>query len=59
MLTTQYPRNPKYEMNGLCYLVRLIDKFACTMPGQIQNYHYPMTGFDRYLLDKLELQRAD
>jgi len=56
MTTAQYPRSPKEEVNGLCFLARLIDKVRMRNAGQIQDYNYLTAGFDKYLLDKLEIQ---
>ena len=59
MTTAQYPRSPKDEVNGLCHLGRLIDKIRMRNAGQIQDYNYLTVGFDKYLLDKLEIQGTD
>lgn len=59
MTTAQYPRSPKEKVNGLCHLVRLIDKIRMRNEGLIQDYHYLTMGFDKYLLDKLEILGAD
>ena len=56
MTSGQYPRSPKEEVNGLCFLARLIDKVRMRNVGQIQDYNYLTAGFDKYLLDKLEIQ---
>jgi len=59
MTTTQYPRSPKEEVIGLCHLGRLIDKIRMRNAGLIQDYNYLTIGFDKYLLDKLEIQGTD
>jgi hypothetical protein len=59
MTTAQYPRSPKEEVNGLCHLGRLIDKIRMRNAGLIQDYNYLTIGFDKYLLDKLEIQGTD
>jgi len=59
MPTTQYPRSPKEQVGGLCHLGRLIDKIRMRNAGQIQDYNYLTIGFDKYLLDKLEIQGSD
>lgn len=59
MTTTQYPRSPKEEVNGLCFLGRLIDKVKMRNAGMIQDYNYLTAGFDKYLLDKLEINGED
>lgn len=56
MTTVQYPRSPKEEVNGICFLARLIDKINMRHAGLIQDYNYLTVGFDKYLLDKLEIQ---
>lgn len=59
MTSGQYPRSPKEEVNGLCFLARLIDKVRMRNAGQIQDYNYLTAGFDKYLLDKMEIQGTD
>ena len=56
MTARQYPRSPKEEVNGICFLGRLIDKVKMRNAGQIQDYNYLTAGFDKYLLDKLEIK---
>ncbi len=59
MTTEQYPRSPKEQVGGMCHLGRLIDKVRMRHAGRIQDYNYLTVGFDKYLLDKLEIQGAD
>ena len=59
MTTAQYPRSPKEEINGLCFLGRLIDKVKMRKAGLIQDYNYLTAGFDKYLLDKLAINGED
>ena len=59
MTTAQYPRSPKEQVGGLCHLGRLIDKVRLRHAGKIQDYNYLTVGFDKYLLDKLEIEGAD
>ena len=59
MTKAKYPRSPKEKVNGLCHLVRLIDKIRMRNEGLIQDYHYLTVGFDKYLLDRLEIQGSD
>jgi len=59
MTTAQYPRSPKEQINGLCHLARLIDKIRMRNAGLIQDYNYLTVGFDKYLLDKMEIQGTD
>ena len=50
-----YPRSPKEQLGGLCHLGRLVDKVSLRHAGYIQDYHYLTTGFDKYLLELLEI----
>ena len=59
MTTAQYPRSPKEQVGGLCHLGRLIDKVQMRNAGQIKDYNYLTVGFDKYLLDKLEIKGED
>ena len=59
MTTTQYPRSPKEQIGGLCHLGRLIDKVRMRNAGMIQDYNYLTIGFDKYLLDKLQIKGED
>ncbi len=59
MTTAQYPCSPKEKVNGLCFLGRLIDKVKMRNAGQIQDYNFLTAGFDKYLLDKLEIKGED
>ena len=56
MTTTPYPRSPKEQLDGLCHLGRLIDKIRMRNAGLLQDYNYLTVGFDKYLLDQLELK---
>jgi hypothetical protein len=56
MTTALYPRSPKEQVGGLCHLGRLIDKVRMRNAGQIPDYNYLTVGFDKYLLDKLEIK---
>ena len=55
MTTDQYPRSPKILVGGLAHLGRLFDKIRMRHAGLLQDYNYLTTGFDKYLLDMLEL----
>ena len=54
-MSTQYPRSPKVRLGNIAHLGRIIDKIKLRQAGQIQDYNYLTVGFDRYLLDFLEL----
>jgi hypothetical protein len=56
MRTMTYPRSPKLLLGGLAHLGRLIDKIRLRHAGQIQDYNYLTAGFDKYLLDLLDLK---
>ena len=59
MDTSQYPRSPKIQIGGLAHLGRLFDKIRMRNAGQIQDYNYLTVGFDKYLLDLLEITGED
>lgn len=54
-----YPRSPKAQLGGLAHLPRLIDKIRLRHAGQIQDYNYLTTGFDKRLLDFLGISGED
>ena len=56
MSTEQYPRSPKIQVGGLCHLGRLFDKIRMRHAGLIQDYHYLTEGFDKYLLELLQIE---
>lgn len=49
------PRSPKSLLGGLAHLGRFIDKIRLRNAGQIQDYNYITVGFDKYLLDFLQI----
>lgn len=51
----QYPRSPKVLLGGLAHLARLIDKIRLRHAGLIQDYNYLTTGFDKSLIELLNL----
>ena len=55
MTDQQYPRSPKVQLGGIAHLARFIDKVRLRHEGQIQDYNYLTTGFDKYLIDFLEI----
>ena len=57
-MTTQYPRSPKVRLGGIAHLGRMIDKIRLRHAGRIPDYNYLTVGFDRYLLEFLELDGA-
>jgi hypothetical protein len=42
-------------LGGIAHLPRLIDKIRLRHRGEIQDYNYLTVGFDKYLLDLLEI----
>ena len=59
MGTTHYPRSPKLRLGGLAHLPRLLDKIRLRHRGEIQDYNYLTVGFDKYLLDFLQIKGED
>ena len=57
-MSEQYPRSPKVRLGDIAHLGRIIDKVRLRQAGQIQDYNYLTVGFDRYLLDFLELDAS-
>ncbi len=52
---TKYPRSPKAFLGGIAHLGRFIDKIRLRHAGQIQDYNYITQGFDKYLVEFLEI----
>ena len=50
-----YPRSPKALLGGIAHLGRFIDKIRLRNAGQIQDYNYITVGFDKYLVDFLQI----
>jgi uncharacterized protein DUF5069 len=55
----QYPCSPKLMLGGLAHLPRLIDKIRLRHRGEIPDYNYLTVGFDKYLLDLLQIDAQD
>ena len=51
----KYPRSPKALLGGMAHLGRFIDKICLRHAGQIQEYNYITVGFDKYLVDFLQI----
>jgi len=51
-----YPRSPKILLNGMAHLGRFIDKIRLRHAGQIPDYNYITVGFDKYLLEFLQIK---
>ena len=55
MSSQVYPRSPKALLGGIAHLGRFIDKIRLRNEGKIQDYNYITVGFDKYLVDFLEV----
>ena len=56
MMTQQtYPRSPKDLLGGIAHLGRFSDKIRLRHAGKIQDYNYITAGFDKYLVDFLQI----
>ena len=55
MRSQAYPRSPKALLGGIANLGRFIDKIRLRNAGQIQDYNYITVGFDKYLVDFLQI----
>ena len=50
-----YPRSPKALLGGIAHLGRFVDKIRLRHAGEIQDYNYITVGFDKYLVDFLQI----
>jgi hypothetical protein len=55
MTQPTYPRSPKALLGGIAHLGRFIDKIRLRHAGQIQDYNYITVGFDKNLVDFLQV----
>ena len=55
MTKPKYPLSPKALLGGIAHLGRFIDKIKLRNAGQIQDYNYITAGFDKYLVDFLQI----
>jgi len=55
MTQQSYPRSPKSLLGGIAHLGRFIDKIRLWHEGKIQDYNYITVGFDKYLIDFLQI----
>jgi len=55
MTQQTYPRSPKALLGGMAHLGRFIDKIRLRHAGKIQDYNYITVGFDKYLVDFLQI----
>lgn len=57
-MTSFYPRSLYVQLGGMAHLARMIDKIRLRRAGHIQDYNYLTVGFDKHLLDFLELDAS-
>ena len=50
-----YPRSPKALLGGIAHLGRFIDKIRLRNAGKIQEYNYITVGFDKFLIEFLQI----
>jgi len=50
-----YPRSSKALLGDIAHLGRFIDKIRLRNAGKIQEYNYITVGFDKYLIDFLQI----
>ena len=55
MTNKKYPRSPKALLGGIAHLGRFIDKIRLRHEGKIQDYNYITVGFDKHLVEFLEI----
>ena len=55
MTSQVHPRSPKALLGGIAHLGRFIDKIRLRHAGKIQDYNYITVGFDKYLIDFLQM----
>ena len=55
IIEQQYPRSPKDLLGGIAHLGRFIDKIRLRHAGKIPDYNYIKTGFDKYLIEFLQI----
>ncbi len=58
MIESVYPRSPTVLLGGLAHLARMIDKVRLRHAGGIPDYTYLTGGFDKALLDYLQIEAA-
>lgn len=57
-IDTRYPRSPTVLLGGMAHLARLIDKVRLRHAGGIPDYTYFTGGFDKALVEFLQLDVA-
>ncbi|TLY30123.1 MAG: DUF5069 domain-containing protein [Nitrospirae bacterium] len=56
MSPQRYPRSPKVLLGGMASLARFLDKIRLRRAGHIRDYNYITVGFDKHLLDFLQIK---
>ena len=56
MAEDTYPRSAKLMLGGIAHLARFIDKIRLRHAGKIQDYNYITVGFDKYLIELLQIE---
>ncbi len=56
MAEDTYPRSAKVMLGGIAHLARFIDKIRLRHAGKIQDYNYITVGFDKYLIELLQIE---
>ena len=54
-MINDYPRSPEALLGGIAHLGRFIDKIRMRDVGKIQDYNYITVGFDKHLIDFLQI----
>ena len=55
MVNQRYPRSTKALLGGIAHLGRFIDKIRLRHEGKIQEYNYITVGFDKFLIEFLQI----
>ena len=55
MVQQTYPRSLKALLGGIAHLGRFIDKIRLRHEGKIQEYNYITVGFDKFLIEFLQI----
>ena len=59
MTTQRCPRSPKILLGGMAHLARFFDKIRLRHAGHIPDYNYITVGFDKHLLDFLQIKAKE
>ena len=56
MSPQRYPRSPKILLGGMAHLARFFDKIRLRHARDIPDYNYITVGFDKHLLEFLQIK---